>query len=214
MNKLHTFVILLLIVTIGCKDDSMNQHSDLSEKPPFDSFWFSTRFNLPSDSPTSIQDLSFFSLYAESQGIPTADQYRYESPNTTEEIVVSTNGDIISFSSTGILNLSGDHPAPTFTGDVALWSSNCTYELLCEIDKSAKTVTKATLHIFSETFNSSYDLTSIMYFTEGEKLPSSNAPEWAFGNSLESAENVSRNHSIGMQFLFVVDDVLGTSYKN
>ena len=192
----------------------MNQVSLLSEQPPFDSFWFSSRFNLPSTTPTEIQDLAFYSVMAESEGLPGSDQFRYESPNTSEEITVSANGDIISLSSKGILNLIGTTAPLSFTRDVTLWSPTCGFEIVCQINKNTKVVTRATLHLFSETFNSSYDLTSIMFFEEGEKISSGNAPEWSIGNEVSLVENVSRAHSLGMTYLFVVDDVLGTSYKN
>lgn len=215
MKNLKTAILfVLLLIQLSCKDETTQSNSLLSAKPPFDSFWFSTRFNLPSTSPSGIQDLSFYSVWSESDGNPASNQFRYDSPNNSEEIEVATNGDIIIFSTTGILNRSGDSPPPSFSGDIGLWSQTCTYELHCEIDKSSKSVISATLHIFSETFNSSYDLTTIMFFNEGEKLSSSNAPEWSIGNGEELIENVSRNHSIGIQYLFVIDDVLGTSYKN
>lgn len=214
MKYLKTGILFLLLVQLSCKEDTSIPNSALSPKPPFDNFWFSSRFNLPNTSPTEIQDLSFYSVWGESNGNPASNQFRYDSPNISEEIEVVTNGNIIKFSTTGILNRSGDSPPSSFTGDIGLWSLSCTYELHCEINKSAKTVVSATLHIFSETFNSSYDLTTIMFFNEGENIPSSNAPEWSIGNKETFIENVSRNHSIGIQYLFVVDDVLGTAYKN
>ncbi len=204
----------LLLFALGCKDENPSPNSNLSPEPPFESFWFSSRFNLASTSPAGIQDLSFYSVWAESEGNPSSNQFRYDSPNISEEISVTTNGDIITFSTTGILNRSGDSPPDSFTREISLWSLTCTYELNCRIDKNLKKVTSATLHIFSETFNSSYDLTTIMFFNEGEKIPSSNAPEWSIGSGKETIENVSRNHAIGIQYLFVIDDVLGTSYKN
>lgn len=207
-------LIMLLLFQFSCKDEASPTNSSLSAEPPFDSFWFSARFNLPSTSPANIQDLSFYSVWGESEGNPTSGQYRYDSPNSSEEIIVTTNGDIITFSTTGILNRNGDSPPPSYTGEVGLWSLTCTYELICKIDKNTKNVISATLHIFSETFNSSYDLTNIMFFNEGEKTSSGNAPEWSIGSSEDVIENVSRNHSIGIQYLFVVDDVLGTTYKN
>lgn len=213
MKNIKQIILIPIVLILGCKE-SISPNSTLSAQPPFESFWFSARFNLPSLSPDGIQDLSFYSVWAESSTVPVAGQYRYESPNSSEEIKVITNGDIISMSTTGILNRTGDNPPATYTRDVALWSLTCTYELLCQINKSTKTISKATLRVFSETFNSSYDLTSIMFFSDGEANPSGNAPEWSIGTSEDRVDNVSRNHSIGIQYQFVVDDVLGTTYKN
>ena len=155
MKKLILPLLLLLFLS-SCEDK--DNDSPLSTKPPFDEFWFATRFDVPSTTPQSFTNLTYYNVWGVMYGNNTASgDYAYYLSNEFDgtvpeggELSITSGGDQITLSAKGTLAKIGDTMPPEFTGDPSMWSSlNCTFSVKIVVNTKTKTVISGVVELIS-----------------------------------------------------------------
>jgi hypothetical protein len=179
-----TLVLLLACLGVSCDDQ------EVAYNPPFNEFWFGTRFSVSSDEPNEFSNLKYYNTWGQMSGQDLGDGgYRYYLSNTSVQqpggnglvpegstLSISSQSPIMTISATGTMPREGDHVDKLYDGDHALWSESCRYSIEIQVNTLTEQVIKADLLVNSGGYKFKYDMSEKLNFSKGA------APvKWYFG---------------------------------
>jgi hypothetical protein len=222
MKKLITITLIALLV-ISCEDSS--NESKISETPPFNEFWLSTNFDIPSKTANSYEKITYYNTWGSTFDEHDSNKYRYYLSNTTIEhpsgtgdlpsgssLSIKTENNTLVIESSGTIPRQGSAPSDKFKGDINLWSDSYQYIIIVKAIPQNQTITSANLRITSDKFDVSYDITEKMQFTDYSSTNNSNMPEWSISNK-DIAPRATLGSFDYFTLAFRINDVYGTTFK-
>jgi hypothetical protein len=176
---MKNLMLLVVCTSLSCSEKELDV---LSERPPFDEFWFSTRFDYSVGSAT-YSGLRYYNVWGKMRNESvTGGTYWYYLSNTSVEnpggngqlpaggklTITNKGGGVIQIEGSGVLPREGNRIPNAYVGDPELWNSTqCGYTIIIHANTTTKQIIKASYELGNGKFNTKQDITSAMGFYEG-----------------------------------------------
>lgn len=174
-KNMKNYTVLFFIILLACaKEDTI-----ISDRPPFDEFWLSTRFDYTRGS-SGFSNLKYYNVWGKMRNEPvTGGGYWYYLSNTSTENpkgsgqlpaggslkVTARQNNIITIEGSGTLPRQGNKLPNLYTGDEALWMpTQCDYRIIVEADTDTKQILKVSFELANGKFVTKQDITNAMEF--------------------------------------------------